>query len=559
MFFVYNKTVGNKLRLFRHQLHRFRQIDIYRSFANYPNTYWLGVVLLVVAITRYIGHSQYLYSTDSALYALAFEKYDISLHQPQPPGYPLYILLGKLFNWMVGDTNLALVLVSILFSILATWAIWRLAKKIYGDKVAWIATFLFISSPLVWFHGQVALTYIVDAFFAAWFGYYIYDVVCSKKLAYAGILPSIILALGAGFRPTLAIFLLPLWLLALLRQRNLKLLLTNGLVFLGVVVLWLIPEIILSGGIKSFFHALSTLLFTQSGVYSFSIFVKGINALKSHWQMIFNNLQIGLGLGGLLTIFWLFSWLVPEKIRAGKINFLNLLFWSLWIIPSLLFYLIVIFNLPGYLLIIFPAITVLVAKALLSLLEFLASLLPKFWNADKKLLTKLVIITVLICSAWNVFIYLQPQAKHNLNKPVHHSVHQSNLLWGALISTINREFNAQNTIIGVNQPFVHWGFPQFQYYFPKFDIYAKIYWGFYNPDNKQWFRSTNHRLVLQDDILVSPLDSRMLVIQENWDIAGYPFQTITLDQNVGALNYYDLTDPVVREMISQVKNIKVQS
>lgn len=555
MFFVYNKAVGNKLKLFRH---RFKQIDIYKSFTQHSNAYWLSVVFLVVAITRYIGHSRYLYSTDSALYALAFEKYDISLHQPQPPGYPLYILLGKLFYWIVGDANLALVLISVLFSVLATWAIWRLAKKIYGSQVAWIATFLFISSPLVWFHGQVALTYIVDAFFAAWFGYYIYDVVYSKKLAYAGILSSIILALGAGFRPTLAIFLLPLWLLALLRQRNLKLLLANGLVFLGVVVLWLIPEIILSGGVKSFLHSLSTLLFTQSGVYSFSIFVKGINALKSHWQMIFNNLQTGLGLAGLLTIFWLFSWLVPEKIRAGKINFLNLLFWSAWIIPSLLFYLIVIFNLPGYLLIIFPAIVILVAKAILELLNFLATTLPKLWQVDKKLLTKLVIVTVIICSSWNVFVYFQPQIKHDLNKPVRHSINQSNLLWGSLISTISREFNSQNTIIGINQPFVHWGFSQFQYYFPKFDIYAKIYWGFYNPDNKPWFRSTNHKLVLQDSIVISPLDSRMLVIQENWDTAGYPFQTIILDQNVGALNYYDLTDPAIREMISKVKNIMMQ-
>lgn len=559
MFFVYNKTVGNKLRSFGHRLRQFKQVDIYRSFAKHSHAYWLGVVLLVVAITRYVGHSQYLYSTDSALYALAFEKYDISLHQPQPPGYPLYILLGKLFNWIVGDANLALVLVSILFSILATWAIWRLAKKIYGSKVAWIATLLFISSPLVWFHGQVALTYIVDAFFAAWFGYYIYDVMYSKKLVSSGILSSIILALGAGFRPTLAIFLLPLWLLAILRQRNLKLLITNGLVFLGVVVLWLIPEIILSGGIKSFLHALSTLLFTQSGVYSFSIFVKGIGELKSHWQMIFNNLQIGLGLAGLLTIFWLLSWLVPEKVKVGKINFLNLLFWSVWIIPSLLFYLVVIFNLPGYLLIIFPAVAILVAKALLEFLEFLASILPKLWQADKKLLTKLIIVTVMVCSAWNVFIYLQPQNRHNLNKPVHHSIHQSNLLWDSLISTINREFNPQSTIIGIDQPFVHWGFAQFQYYFPKFDVYAKIYWGFYNPDNKQWFRSTSHRLVLQNDIVVSPLDSRMLVIQKNWDKIGYPFQTTTLDQGVGMLNYYDLTDPAVREMINKVKNIMVQS
>ncbi|MBU1083097.1 glycosyltransferase family 39 protein [Patescibacteria group bacterium] len=551
--------MGNKFKLFRRRLHRFRQIDIYQSFAKYSNAYWLGVVLLVVAITRYIGRSQYLYSTDSALYALAFEKYDISLHQPQPPGYPLYILLGKLFNWVVGDANLALVLVSILFSLLATWAIWRLAKKIYGGKVAWIATLLFVSSPLVWFHGQVALTYIVDAFFAAWFGYYIYDVMYSKKPAHTSLMSSIILALGAGFRPTIAIFLLPLWLLAILRQRSLKLLLANVSVFLGVVVLWLIPEVILSGGIKSFFHSLSTLLFTQSGVYSFSIFVKGINGLKSHWQMIFNNLQIGLGLSGLLTIFWLLSWLVPEKIKVGKISFLNLLFWSMWIIPSLLFYLIVIFNLPGYLLIIFPAIVILVAKALLEFLEFISTILPKLWQADKKLLTKLIIVTVMICLAWNVFIYLQPQDRHNLNKPVHHSIYQSNLLWGSLTSTINREFNSQSTIIGINQPFVHWGFPQFQYYFPKFDIYAKIYWGFYNPDNKQWFRSTNHRLTLEDDIVVSPLDSRMVVIQENWDKTGYPFQAIVLDHDTGALSYYDLTDPAVRELVSKIKNIMVQS
>jgi hypothetical protein len=50
----------------------------------------------------------------------------------------------------------------------STW----LALKWFGQLAARFATLLFLLSPLAWFHGLVALTYGVEAFFSALVGWH---------------------------------------------------------------------------------------------------------------------------------------------------------------------------------------------------------------------------------------------------------------------------------------------------------------------------------------------------------------------------------------------------
>ena len=53
---------------------------------------------------------------DAVNYALALDHFDMRLHQPQPPGYPLYIILGRAFNLVFHDHLAALVWLSTVFS-----------------------------------------------------------------------------------------------------------------------------------------------------------------------------------------------------------------------------------------------------------------------------------------------------------------------------------------------------------------------------------------------------------------------------------------------------------
>ncbi|MGC2160659.1 MAG: glycosyltransferase family 39 protein, partial [Silvibacterium sp.] len=123
------------------------------------------------AITRFIFRSHLLYDLDSVDFALGMRRFDPHVYQPHPPGYFLYICLGRLLNTVFHDANLALVVLSILASCGLVLVIYQMALDWFGQSAARFAGILFLLSPLAWFHGTVALTYIVEAFFSALLGY----------------------------------------------------------------------------------------------------------------------------------------------------------------------------------------------------------------------------------------------------------------------------------------------------------------------------------------------------------------------------------------------------
>jgi 4-amino-4-deoxy-L-arabinose transferase-like glycosyltransferase len=133
----------------------------------------LEILLLIAAtaVTRFAFRSHFLYDLDSLGFALGVEHFDPRVYQPHPPGYVLYVCLGKLFHALIHDVNLALVLLGIAASCGAAALIYRIAQEWFGIEAARFAGLVFLFSPLAWFHGAVALTYIVEAFFSALIGY----------------------------------------------------------------------------------------------------------------------------------------------------------------------------------------------------------------------------------------------------------------------------------------------------------------------------------------------------------------------------------------------------
>ena len=131
-----------------------------------------AALIAATGLTRFLFRSHYLYDIDSVNFALGLKRFDTTVHQPHPPGYFLYICLGRLASLFFHDANSALVAISILFSCAAVAMIFLLADSWFGRGAARFAGLIFLFSPLAWFHGIVALTYIVEAFFSALIGYF---------------------------------------------------------------------------------------------------------------------------------------------------------------------------------------------------------------------------------------------------------------------------------------------------------------------------------------------------------------------------------------------------
>src|SRR5438270_3822741 len=209
-----------------------------------------------VAITRFSFRSRYLYDLDCVNFALAMQRFDPRVHQPHPPGYFLYICLGRLLNVLFHDPNLALVVLSILASCGVAIVIYKMTMDWFGPTAAQFAGIFFLLSPLAWFHGIVALTYIVEAFFSGLLGFLCWRIESGR----AGfILPaSIALGISAGIRPSSLVFLAPLFLFSLRsatpKQR------WRGLAALVLTLTaWFVPMIAASGGLNAYFGALASL------------------------------------------------------------------------------------------------------------------------------------------------------------------------------------------------------------------------------------------------------------------------------------------------------------
>ncbi|MDY7041608.1 MAG: DUF2723 domain-containing protein, partial [Chloroflexota bacterium] len=141
----------------------------------------IAVVLAVgTVLSRWPFQINILNNHDAVNYALALEHFDMRLHQPQPPGYPLYVLLGRAFNLVLHDHLAALVWLSTVFSGLAVVAIYLAGREMFGRRVGFIAALLLVTSSLFWFQGEIAAPYTADLFASAIVGWLCYRLATSS-------------------------------------------------------------------------------------------------------------------------------------------------------------------------------------------------------------------------------------------------------------------------------------------------------------------------------------------------------------------------------------------
>jgi 4-amino-4-deoxy-L-arabinose transferase-like glycosyltransferase len=211
-----------------------------RALAYYP----IILIAIVSLMLRLYLRSNYLDDWDSIQFSLALDNYSIASHQPHPPGYPVYIFLGRLVHLVVPDTTASLVYLSILFGTLSIIAIYILSKKFFGETVGLVSALMLSFTPAHLKFSDVAMSDIVSLFFIVITIYFLYNSTDSKKYLY---LASISLGITVGVRQT-DIILIPLYLVFLVARRNdLKTCILSIIIFSISVCAWLIPTIMDTG------------------------------------------------------------------------------------------------------------------------------------------------------------------------------------------------------------------------------------------------------------------------------------------------------------------------
>jgi hypothetical protein len=312
----------------------------------------LGLGLLTLA-SRWPYRARMLYNWDAVQFALALREFDVGKHQPHPPGYLLYVGLGRLFHATLGDATLAYVVLAMVMSAGTTVVYW-LGRALWDRVTATAAAALLAVSPLFWFYGAVGLTYAGEAFGAsvvAWFAWRALQ--GSPGHLHWGALA---LGLAGGLRQSVLLLLFPLWAgTALVGVRSPGLLLGAAAVLAAAVLAWLLPMLWLTGGLAAYLEASSQLY--GSVVLATSVLGGAPELTLAQLRYLAVSVVVGLGplaLAALAVPFYArrAGWGRPEWFLLG------------WIAPPAVFYALVHFGQAGYVLTFLPALVLLLTRAL---------------------------------------------------------------------------------------------------------------------------------------------------------------------------------------------------
>ncbi len=406
-------------------------------------------LFLLTVISRLPFTSKYLYHMDSGHFALALQNYDLVLHQPHPPGYFLYIVLGKLLYPFASDANTTFILISIVFSGLTVAAIYQLGKELFDAKIGTIAALLAMTSPIFWFHGEVALSYTVEAFFSVFIG-----LLCWKM--YQGkseyLWPSIsILALAGGFRQSSVLFLFPLWIFSA-RKESLHRIIAGLALGAAVMLSWLIPMVIMTGGPEKYIGAFEELWLFSTGHNS--VYERGLPQFLFFLRILCTF--IFFSLGAALPFLLLAGYILVRSRKTALLKSTKSSFLAIWILPSILFHLLIFIHPanPGYVLILLPPLLIVSSLALRFLNSEISTIVGKGFH-------RLTILFVLLINTSAFLFYPLLASREEIKN------HDQGI--SAIIKGLST-FKPNTTVLFIG-PYSFYSYRHLMLYLPQFTVY----------------------------------------------------------------------------------------
>lgn len=401
--------------------------------------YTLFTIFAATLLLRLPFIPKWLEDWDSVQFALSLHHFSILDHQPHPPGYPLYVLMGKLTNLFFRDDLTSLTSLSILFSSLTTIIFYRLTKEMFDIKTALMATIMLIFTPLYWVFSELPLTNIPGLFFYLLSAYLIFKYHNKiKNMIFISFFSGLIL----GIRATEYPIILSLLGVIIIKHFNLKYSLGVLIAFITGIVTWFIPVLLLTGieNFKSSLITITSYAISKNSFIQDSLFLENIFLIRLEKFIYLFKVSYTYPL--LIVSAIIFLWCILRNNFLKKFEFQFLFVWIF--IYGFLFFILHMFfyydlGLPQY---------------TLAILLPLIILTSYIFSRNKWLfLIYLVTVIQLAYTSWtylkNEFLIIPPTI--------------SPVLY------VKDNFDPQNTTL-----ITTFTYRQFQYYAPSFDNYYPL-------------------------------------------------------------------------------------
>jgi Dolichyl-phosphate-mannose-protein mannosyltransferase len=189
------------------------------------------VVAVVCALTRFLALARSVWDWDEALFTMALRDYDVTLHHPHPPGFPVFIAMARMARLIVPDDFRALQAVNLIAALLVFPAVYLFARELRLRFMTCVmAGALFAFFPNVWFFGGGAFSDIPSIVLVLFAVTLLFRGARDRKAYWLG---TLLLALAIGIRPQNILLGLIPGIYATRKRRPMEILTALGI---GVVV-----------------------------------------------------------------------------------------------------------------------------------------------------------------------------------------------------------------------------------------------------------------------------------------------------------------------------------
>jgi 4-amino-4-deoxy-L-arabinose transferase-like glycosyltransferase len=400
----------------------------------------VAILGLLTLATRLPFRSQVLFNWDSVNFALGVIDFDVVQHRPHPPGYVLYVATARALTWLTKDPNASLVCLSMAAGTLSVLLTYALGRRLFGARDAFFAGLLLLTSPLAWFHDEIALTYSVEGFFSLAIAYACYRTrTGSTGWAYAG---ALLLGLAGGFRQTTLLFMLPLSLYAA-RRLPWRHRLGTAVVAIAICLGWGLPLLAETGGLGAYLRASQQLS---------SIVEPGSSKDLLHSLFYGGHVPLLLVLAHWLGLFPIGGGARPAWMRW---------FLLLWVAPGLLLIALRHIGQSGYAIFVLPPIFVYTPALLRGALGRLAPVRSVPETRPQGTVEQKVVLTLVILAAVGVVTFVSGGQQF---------IRLQDRRWRSVQALPDR-YPPEQTVI-LTDLRLDRGFRHFGYYAPDYHVYA---------------------------------------------------------------------------------------
>ncbi|MGI0487266.1 ArnT family glycosyltransferase [Pantanalinema rosaneae CENA516] len=397
--------------------------------------------------TRLPFQAELVQEWDAGNFALAVENYNLQLEQPHRPGtFLIYVSLARCLNMVLDNPTASLTMVSVIASGIAAAALYTIGTLWFNARVGWATALLMLASPLVWFYGEMPLSYMPEFCTVTLIVLAAYFTGLGERTALPFL--GMLMGLAGGIRPNTPIFLLPLALFAVVRglqTRRFKVPHVLAAVAIGVAALavWLIPLLIIAGGPVTYWEMIqgwmrghvddaTTLIEVLDNVIFFLktvVFVVGVAALP------------------MLGLFWQNgSAFIRRLNRDWRCQAI-----ALWLFPGVMYFTFVHLQRQGHTFTVMPAFLLLAGLAIVGLGDRL----------EKQYRHAGLLVVAAIVSVNALFFLLAPSSIRSL-----HSIQAFDTKFTERIEFVRANFPPESTAVLAQKhygrlPDVH--LPEFQF------------------------------------------------------------------------------------------------